>query len=53
MGLGERSEAIGELRAAVEHNEPWTILLPLDGLFRELGSDRAYRTLLPLTVTAR
>ena len=53
MGLGERSDAVGELRAAVEYNEPWTILLPLDGLFRELHGDRAFRTLLPLAISAR
>ena len=53
FGLGERSETVGELRAAVEHNEPWTILLPLDGIFTELRDDRAFRNLLPLVVTAR
>lgn len=53
MGLGQRDDAIGELRAAVEHNEPWTILLPLDGIFADLHSDQAYRTLLPLATTAR
>ncbi|MDB5070479.1 MAG: transcriptional regulator, CadC [Candidatus Eremiobacteraeota bacterium] len=53
LGLGQRAEAIGELRAAVEYNEPWTILLPLDGIFKDLRSDRAFRTLLPLAITAR
>jgi tetratricopeptide (TPR) repeat protein len=53
LGLGERSEAIGELRTAVETNEPWTILLPLDRVFNDLRDDRAYRSLLPLAVTAR
>jgi tetratricopeptide (TPR) repeat protein len=53
MGLGERGEAVGELRAAVENNEPWTILLPLDGVFGELRHDHAYRSLLPLAVAAR
>ena len=48
MGLGEKSEALGELRAAVEANEPWTILLPLDGIFAELNSERIYTALLPL-----
>jgi hypothetical protein len=52
MGLGERPEAIGELRAAVENNEPWTILLPLDGVFAGLRDERAYRSL-PLAVVAR
>ncbi len=53
MGLGDRPAALGELQSAVDHNEPWTILMPLDGLFNELRDDRAYRTLLPLAVTAR
>ena len=53
LGLGERNEAIGELRAAVDGNEPWTILLPLDGVFAELSDDRAYRSLLPMAVAAR
>jgi len=53
FGLGERAETIDELRAAVETNEPWTVLLPLDGVFTDLRDDRAYRSLLPLAVTAR
>jgi len=48
MGLGEKTEALGELRAAVEANEPWTILLPLDGIFAELNGERTYGALLPL-----
>jgi tetratricopeptide (TPR) repeat protein len=48
MGLGEKSEALGELRAAVEANEPWTILLPLDGIFADLSTERTYNALLPL-----
>lgn len=50
IGLGERSEAIGELRAAVDGNEPWTILLPLDSVFSDLRHDRAFRALYPATV---
>ncbi|SRR5665213_208953 len=46
LGLGERSEAVGELRAAVQQNEPWTILLPLDGVFSALRGDRGYRSVL-------
>ena len=53
MGLGEHAEAIGELRSAVEHNEPWTMFLPLDGLFKELHDDRAFQDLLPQAVGAR
>jgi tetratricopeptide (TPR) repeat protein len=53
MGLGEHAEAVGELRAAVDHNEPWTVLLPLDRMFTDLEGDRAFRTLLPLAITAR
>ena len=53
LGLGERAEAIGELRAAIDGNEPWTILLPVDGVFAELRDDRPFRTLLPLAVSAR
>ncbi|HEV3087394.1 MAG TPA: hypothetical protein VGX96_09245 [Candidatus Elarobacter sp.] len=48
MGLGEKTEALGELRAAVEANEPWTILLPLDRVFAELNGERTYNALLPL-----
>jgi hypothetical protein len=32
----------------VEANEPWTILLPLDGIFADLSSERTYNALLPL-----
>jgi tetratricopeptide (TPR) repeat protein len=53
LGLGDRDAAVGELRAAVEKNEPWTILLPLDQTFNELRDDHAFRTLLPLTSVAR
>ncbi len=53
LGLGERAEALGELRAAIEHNEPWTILLPLDGVFGQLRDDRGFRALLPLAAGAR
>ena len=53
MGLGERSEAIGELRAAIGQNEPWAILLPIDGLFTELTDQRTYRALLPLAAGTR
>ncbi|HEY0614021.1 MAG TPA: hypothetical protein VGC96_05245 [Candidatus Elarobacter sp.] len=53
MGLGERSEAVGELRAAFENNEPWTMLLPMDGIFSDLRSDRTFRTLVPQAVAVR
>jgi tetratricopeptide (TPR) repeat protein len=50
LGLGERADAITELRAAVGGNEPWTVLIPLDRIFGELRTDRAFRALLPLAV---
>jgi tetratricopeptide (TPR) repeat protein len=53
LGVGERSEAIGELQAAIEANEPWAVLMPLDGMFRDLRSEPRFRTLLPLSITAR
>jgi tetratricopeptide (TPR) repeat protein len=53
LGMGERADAVGELRAAIEHNEPWTILLPLDAVFGQLHNDRAFRALLPLAIGAR
>ncbi len=48
MGLGERSGAIGELRAAVAGNEPWTVLLPLDRIFTDLHGERGFRELVPV-----
>ena len=48
LGLGERSDAMTELRAAVGASEPWTVLLPLDRIFSDLRTDRNYRALLPL-----
>ena len=48
MGLNEKSDALGELRLAAEANEPWTILLPLDGTFADLHGERAYNALLPI-----
>jgi tetratricopeptide (TPR) repeat protein len=53
LGLGDRVETLAALRMAAENNEPWTILLPLDGVFNDLRDDRAYRSLLPLAVGAR
>jgi tetratricopeptide (TPR) repeat protein len=53
LGLGERHEALGELRASVQHNEPWTVFLPVDGIFNDLRSDRAFRDLLPAAAAAR
>ena len=50
LGLGERADAITELRAGVGGNEPWTVLIPLDRIFGELQTDRAFRALLPLAV---
>ena len=48
LGLGERSDAVTELRAAVAASEPWTVLLPLDRIFSDLRTDQAYRALIPL-----
>ena len=50
LGLGERSDAITELRAAVESNEPWTVLLPLDRIFYDLRTDQSFRALVPVAV---
>ena len=50
LGLGERSGAITELRAAIDHSEPWTVLLPLDRIFSDLRNDRSFRGLLPVAV---
>jgi tetratricopeptide (TPR) repeat protein len=50
LGLGERSDAIMELRAAVAGNEPWSVLLPLDRIFVPLQGDRAFRALLPTAI---
>jgi tetratricopeptide (TPR) repeat protein len=47
LGLGARAAAVGELRAAIEHNEPWTILLPMDGVFEPLHGDRRFKALAP------
>jgi len=50
LGLGERSDAITELRAAVDGNEPWTVLLPLDRIFYDLRKDQTFRALVPVAV---
>ncbi|MBV9409872.1 MAG: hypothetical protein JO164_13680 [Candidatus Eremiobacteraeota bacterium] len=47
LGLGQRTEALAELRGAVGGNEPWTILMGLDDVFAELRDDCGYRALLP------
>ena len=50
LGLGGRSDAITELRAAVDGNEPWTVLLPLDRIFYDLRKDLSFRALVPVAV---
>jgi tetratricopeptide (TPR) repeat protein len=50
LGLGERSDAVGELRAAIAGNEPWTVLLPLDRIFTDLRHDPAFRGMMPAAV---
>jgi tetratricopeptide (TPR) repeat protein len=50
LGLGERADAITELRAALDGNEPWTVLLPLDRIFYDLRKDVSFRALVPVAV---
>jgi tetratricopeptide (TPR) repeat protein len=50
LGLGERADAVTELRAAVGNSEPWTVLLPLDRIFSDLRGDHGFRALFPLGV---
>nr|MDQ6942095.1 tetratricopeptide repeat protein [Candidatus Eremiobacteraeota bacterium] len=42
-----RSRSFG---AAVESNEPWTVLLPLDRIFYDLRTDQSFRALVPVAV---
>ncbi len=50
LRLGQRSDAVAELRAAVDGNEPWTVLLALDRIFYDLRKDQSFRALVPVAV---
>jgi tetratricopeptide (TPR) repeat protein len=45
VGLGDEVTALVHYRAAVDANEPWIALLPVDGFLRPLHENREFRAL--------